>query len=215
MIETETRTYYESTKQQLVWKFRRITETLKLKFDESTKQQLVWKFRHITETLKLKFAVSVAPGQAEKIIEMLNDSSDEENEDLPGSIIVKAIKMYNKSDEMAKLVILSLLDHSKYSKQFIMKAFNCTRYLVDIARKWHHTNKGLLLPKKQSFVRSRLDLNKSEHFLDFIFTSGLLQDVAYGVTRIKYDSGEEQKVAHAILTTKYSHAIMFYRQSCL
>ena len=32
--------------------------------------------------------------------------------------------------------------------------------------------------------------------------SGLYQDVAYGVTKIKDDSGEEQKVAHAVLTMK-------------
>ena len=42
----------------------------------------------------------------------------------------------------------------------------------------------------------------------------MLQDVAYGITKIKYDSGEEQKVAHAILNTKFSHAIAFYIESC-
>ena len=42
----------------------------------------------------------------------------------------------------------------------------------------------------------------------------MLQDVAYSVTKIKCDSGKEQKVAHAILTTKFSHAIAFYIESC-
>ena len=42
----------------------------------------------------------------------------------------------------------------------------------------------------------------------------MLQDLAFGVTKIKYDSGEEQKVAHAILTTKFSHTIAFYIESC-
>ena len=42
----------------------------------------------------------------------------------------------------------------------------------------------------------------------------MLQDVAYGLSQIKYDSGEEQKVAHAILTTKFSNTIAFYIKSC-
>ena len=62
--------------------------------------------------------------------------------------------------------------------------------------------------------RFMLKRNLSEHFLDFIFSSGMLKDVAYGVTKIKYDSGEEQKVTYAILTTKFSHAIAFYIESC-
>ena len=42
----------------------------------------------------------------------------------------------------------------------------------------------------------------------------MLQDVAYGVTKIKYDPGEEQKIAHAILTSKFSHVTAFYIESC-
>ena len=42
----------------------------------------------------------------------------------------------------------------------------------------------------------------------------MLQDVAYGVTKIKHDSGEEQKIVYAILSTKFSHTITFYIESC-
>ena len=58
---------------------------------------------------------------------------------------------------------------------------------------------------KRKIVRHHLDLNKSEYFLGFIFSGGMLQDVAYGVTKIEHDSGEEQKIVYAILTTKFSH----------
>ena len=72
----------------------------------------------------------------------------------------------------------------------------------------------LVLRTKVQFKRNKQNVSKCEHFLDFVFMSGLLQDVAYGVTKIKYDSAEEQKVALAVLTTKYSHATSFYLQSC-
>ena len=71
-----------------------------------------------------------------------------------------------------------------------------------------------MLPEKKKHNRNKLDLNKAEHFLDFIFSSGISQDVAYRVTRIKYDNGEEQKISHAVLTAKFSHAITMYKESC-
>ena len=55
---------------------------------------------------------------------------------------------------------------------------------------------------------------KIEHFLEFLFSRGLLQDVAYGVNKIKFDSGEQQKVANAILTMKYCQLIAFYKEIC-
>ena len=64
---------------------------------------------------------------------------------------------------------------------------------------------------KKEFIRHCLDLNKSEYFLDFIFSGGMLEDVACGITKIKHDFGEEQKIVYAILTTKLSHAIAFWK----
>ena len=38
--------------------------------------------------------------------------------------------------------------------------------------------------------------------------------LAHGVNKIKFASGEKQKVANAILTMKYSHATSYYKQVC-
>ena len=73
---------------------------------------------------------------------------------------------------------------------------------------------SLSLPTKEKHTCRKLDLRKCEYFLDFIFNSGILQDVVYGGTNIKFGNGETQKIAHAILT-KYSHAITFYEQMCV
>ena len=61
---------------------------------------------------------------------------------------------------------------------------------------------------------NRLPITKVEHFLDFLFSSNLMQDVAYGVNKIEFERGDEQKVANSILTMKYSHTIACYRQFC-
>ena len=97
-------------------------------------------------------------------------------------------QLYKESDALEKMVILTLLDQS-FSKNDI-KTFNCIKYRIDLARKWRDTDqgKGLHIPGKKKFIRHRLDL-KSEYFLDFIFSGGMLwylvvEDVVYGVSMI-------------------------------
>ena len=85
------------------------------------------------------------------------------------------LNLYNKSDSMGQLVILSLIDPKKYTKQKLMEIFNCTKYKIELARKWNAINSGPVLPTNVQFKRNKLNASKCEHFLDFVFVSGLLQ----------------------------------------
>ena len=98
--------------------------------------------------------------------------------------------------------MLSTVDHSKSSKDNIMKYFHCTNYKVGKARKLKSLANGLEIPKKATITRSKLNIQKCEHFLDFLFKNKLLREVAYGVLNIKFDKGDYQKIAHAMLVTK-------------
>ena len=161
------------------------------------------------EGTKDQFFEAIAPGQGKMLYELVNQDSDNS---VPKDLQI-LIEKYKDSDSLSQMVILSLVDHEKYSRADIVSYFpGCTKHQVDKARRWSKESTSLSLPTKEKYKRSKLDLRKCEHFLDFIFNSGILQDVAYGVTNIKFDSGETQKIAHAILTTKYSHAITFYQQ---
>ena len=71
------------------------------------------------------------------------------------------------------------------------------------------------MPHKQKITRSRVPQEKIEHFLEFLLSSGLLQDVAYGINNIKFENGEKQKVSNAILTMQYNHTISYYKNFCL
>ena len=136
----------------------------------------------------MKYAQSVAPGQEEFIAQVLSISTnDQENEKIPDHF-QHYLQLYKESDALEKMVILSLLDQS-FSKNDI-KTFNCKKY----RRKWRDTNqsKDLCIPEKKKFIRHHLDLNNSKHFLDFIFSGGMLEDVVYGVTKIKHDSMQSE-----------------------
>ena len=61
-------------------------------------------------------------------------------------------------------------------------------------------------PEKRQF-RQKLNLQQAKHFFEFLFGSNLMQDVAYGTTVIKFDSGEKQVLPHAVLTAMRSHVV--------
>ena len=43
--------------------------------------------------------------------------------------------IYAKNDSLGKSIKISLVGHQKYTKDDIMKTFNCFRYMVDKAQK--------------------------------------------------------------------------------
>ena len=62
--------------------------------------------------------------------------------------------------------------------------------------------------------KNKRKIKKFERFLECLFSIGILQDAAYGVNKIKFGSGEKQKVSNIILTMKYSPTISYYKQVC-
>ena len=183
---------------------------------ESTKSNIRSKFKRVRSQFERRFAEAIAPGQADELISnILHD--DEDSDDDPGAVpeeLVIPLQMFEESDSYGKVLILAVIDHSKYTKQFLMKIFNCKRYQIDRARNLQKEKAGLSLPKTEQIYRDRMPSEKIEHFLEFLFSRGLLQDVAYGVNKIKFDNGEQQKVSSAILLMKYSHTIAFYKEIC-
>ena len=57
-------------------------------------------------------------------------------------------------------------------------------------------------------------MSKVEHFIDFLIHNGYFQDVAYGTTKLKLDSGEEFIVPHVVRTSIKLHLIKLYNSHC-
>ena len=157
------------------------------------------------------FDCTFAPGQpSEKISKVLYNKDDLS---IPDDL-QPLVESYINSDSFGKLVVLSLVNHDIYSKKNIMETFGCSKKQVDQARSLRAKQVGVFRPEERSFTRNRLNTNMCEHFLEFVFSSGLLQDVAYGTTTIHFDSGDTQSVPHAVLQCKFSHLIEFYKKFC-
>ena len=157
------------------------------------------------ESIK-KVMEHVAPGQGDSLQKLLFPEKDVVD-DIPLEIknLHDVFNASNNNNE--KCAILSLIPHS-YSKSEIMKMFNCSRYLVDKAKK------TCFEQLNDSVTKSRFDTEKARHFIDFLFSSGAIQEVAYGTTVLKFDEIEAQRIPKTVLTVMKSHAICLYRQYC-
>ena len=124
------------------------------------------------------------------------------------------VEAYQNSDSFGKMVILKLMDHNKYSKTDLMDIFKCSKRKIDQARSMKMQENSVKSFMKTKFKRNRMNTEKSEHFLKWLTSSGLLQDVAFGTKELKFDSGEKQSVPNTILQSKYSHTIQFYLDVC-
>ena len=152
------------------------------------------------------FAEAIAPGQSEVLISQVLHTEDEDGSTqlFPEDLVVP-VKMFQESDSLGKILLLSVINHIKYTKETIMKIFDCKKYQIEKERKLRKKRRGFPIPKKEKVNICRMPQEKIEHFLEFIFCRGLLQDVAYGVNKIKFDNGEEQKPGHTIT---------FYKEIC-
>ena len=137
--------------------------------------------------------------------------SDDSN--MPDETINENLKtmnnIYKSSDNFGQLVILSL-GSQQCSKVNIMNYFEYSKRKVDNARILRSVKVGTSIPENKKHKRSKLDLRKYDHFLDFIFRNGLKQDVKYGTTNLTYSTGITQTISHAVFAPNSKHIITYY-----
>ena len=152
-----------------------------------------------------------ALGQADKLVQIISSESESE---LDKPKLSTERENFRTHTEKQRIIILSLVSPEHYSKTQVMELFGCTKHKVDMARKWQRAYGPVQQrPEKRQF-RQKLNLQQAECFLEFLFGSNLMQDVTYGTTVIKSDSGEKQVLPHAILTAMRSRAVQDYKQHC-
>ena len=105
--------------------------------------------------MKVRRRGTFAPGQEDDFLVLINDSSDDITlfDDIPKDV-QEMVKLYSNSDSMSKIVIVTLFDHDKYTKEETVY-FGCSRYKVDQAKKWRKSCKGLLLSQKVKHNRKK------------------------------------------------------------
>ena len=143
------------------------------------------------------------------------DGGGEDSHDKIDDLLKVTLEAYStcKTDN-GRLTILSITPKEHYTKEKIMEVFRCTKYQIDKSRQMADLYGPASSAPHTTHSRQKIDQKKTEHFLDYLFESGALQDVAYGTTTLKYDSGDKQSVSHAVLTALKGHVIQNYFAYC-
>lgn len=153
----------------------------------------------------------IAPGQEEKMKSLITANNRTESDD---SIIGHLKDAFATCcTRKARLSILTLLPKS-YSKSEICEAFQCSHYEIVRARSILKIYGTCAEEPQKERVYSRLSFEKAQHFIDFLFSTGLLQEVAYGTVKLKFDSGDKMSVTNTILNGIHEHAIKEYIIYC-
>ena len=78
------------------------------------------------ESFKIKFAEAATPGQEEEFFAELLSSDDDESDDRESKVLKKLdglLSKYQSGSAIEKLVILSLIDHTKYTSKRVSEIF--------------------------------------------------------------------------------------------
>ena len=192
----------------------RIKKTPISKLASNTRRGIKRKFKQANQEFNRRFAESIAPGQGEELLQLVNESSESDEEDTsPPDSIKPYLETYENSDSKGKLIVLSIICN-EYSKESLMSYFGCSRYKIDLARRLKARTEGVKYASKEPYKRNRINTEKLEDFIRFLFASDVLQDVAYGVTTIHFDDNSKETIPHAVLQTTYTHAISLYKDIC-
>ena len=190
-----------------------IQSTSRLPWPELGERQQGYYVRKAREVIETAFNC-LAPG-SEANLWFTTVKSMPSSQSKPDDITERLVEAYKLADNRhTRMQILSLFVNA-FSKSQLMEIIpGISKRQIDDARR-HADLRGPGKPSSApEIIRVHLDATKTDHFLDFISSSSLLQDVSYGTKSLKLDSGEKLLIPAAIRTLIPSRIIKQYQSYC-
>lgn len=157
----------------------------------------------------------IAPGQSSALLELIKRESEHVTQQNDSELVKRLISLYEESDSWAtQREVLSLFAHDYTKSQLKEMIPGVTKSCIDEARK-HAAREGPGKPVELPKVhRSRMDPVKVDHFVDFISRPDYLQDVAFGMKKLKLENGEEIEIPNVVRTVTASRLVKLYTSFC-
>ena len=157
---------------------------------------------------------ALAPGQADELMKLLLSEDNQKSDKVIPAERFSLVESYKSApSQQVRYLILSLVPNT-FSKTECIEFFGCSKYMTEHARKMKSESGPGVIPTREPFTRNRLNMSKVEHFIDFLIHNGYFQDVAYGTTKLKLDSGQEIIIPHIIRTSIKLHLVKLYNSHC-
>ncbi|XP_035678162.1 uncharacterized protein LOC118416978 [Branchiostoma floridae] len=197
--------------------------SLKKSWSESSDRS---KRRHVQKAKESVVAVlnTIAPRDSGSLWKDLRDSgaidkavgAHAEEGTVDGDLLQAMTECYNHADSWAvRRQILSIMADKVQLKQLQMFIPGLTRFRYMLAR--HHQilhGRGTPVPTTIS-RRMKVDPAKLDHFLSFITSPHILQDMPFGERTLKMSNGQEIKMPNVIRLMIPSRIIAQYNQYCM
>ena len=169
----------------------------------------------IAEVLK-----TVAPESAPELWEAVR-RKDEVSQHLesvsPGSdLLLAVVESYKQADTSEiRRQLLSLVAGKMNYPTLTTLITRLSRYEFTAARRYvHEVGAGLPLQPAAKQTREKVDSAKLDHFLDFITSSNIVQDLPFGRKTLTLSSGTKIDIPNVIRTVLPSRLIKQYNQYC-
>jgi hypothetical protein len=180
-----------------------------------TIRELKRQYKSIMREASTFISEAMAPGQGQDLLDLFEESKNDEDDEGPLDATMESLlEAYRAAPNRKwKLLLLSTVP-TDLSRERIQQIFDCTRYMVDKSRSLQRQNAQFDLMNPCVRRLERLDKHRLEFFFDFLFSSGLIQDVAHGTTFMKFDRGDKVVVPHVVRTVMKTHIFQLYKQHC-
>ena len=104
--------------------------------------------------LEKKFADAIAPGKSDELVSQVLHSEDEDvEEESVAEDLTVPLKMFKEYDGLGQILVLAVINHSKYSKETLIRIFGCKKHQIDQVRKIQKEKSGLSIPEKKKIHR--------------------------------------------------------------
>lgn len=175
------------------------------------------KRRHARKAKQVVFAAleEIAPGSPEMLLNSLQ-SSAEEDEGVDTSLMDALVECFNNASHWSvRRQILSIMA-DKVSFSALKKLIpGLTRYRFNVAR--HHTllhGRGPPVTITKG-ARIRISMEKLDHFLSFITSGQVIQDLPFGERTLKLSGNTEVTIPNVVRTLIPQHVVQQYQGYCL
>ena len=158
----------------------------------------------------------IAPGQSNELFELISNHKGEQNTvPIENEIVQKLITLYqDTSSRITRLEILSIFAQDYSKSQLKQMIPGITMWRIDEARK-HAALYGAGTTKEiPKTHRTRMNLVKVDHFIDFISQPHFLQDFAFGTRTLKLSSGTTLEIPNVVRTVTSSRLVDLYVKTC-
>ena len=187
-----------------------------VEYGKSTISKTVRKYNQAKQAFKRKFLEGIAPGQGDELSKYIDSSESDDNEEvfLTPEIRMLIAAFKRATSNRLKVQLLCAVPAQQYSKKQIIALFQTTKHLVDKSRALQKSDACIDVVPEKHPQSSRLNIIQLDDFLDYLFTSGYIQDVPFGTTSLKCDSGELLVIPHVVRTSIRANIVKSYKQYC-